>query len=109
MPSPNHPQSRRSCQQSAQERALALSRIVPLWPHEIADLSISGRHRLCRLLATALRRERQCGVAGHWTYDVSRHAALAAALRTETAALRQLTQNTKMPATAAGMVTFQAQ
>lgn len=64
-------------------RRAALARLLPLWPHEVADATIEGQQRICRLLAAALRRERQRGVAGHWCYDVSRHAALARAMRPE--------------------------
>lgn len=83
-------------------RARNLVRLLPLWPHEIADRSLSGQERICRLLSSALRRERQRGVAGHWTYDVARHAALARALRPELSRLARLREQTRMPARAAG-------
>ncbi len=86
-----------SCHRNAE-----LGRLVPLWPSEIGDLSIVGRRRMCRLLMSALRRERQRGIAGHWTYDVSRHAALARMLRSETEALRRLAPNTPKPVIATG-------
>lgn len=53
-----------------------LARLLPLWPRELADLSISGRRDLIKVLERALRGERKRGRAGHWTYDVARHAAL---------------------------------
>jgi hypothetical protein len=57
---------------------------------------------MCSLLMSALRRERQRGIAGHWTYDVSRHAALSKMLRRETDDLRRLMPHAKMPAANAG-------
>jgi hypothetical protein len=54
----------------------ALARLLPMWPHELADSSMPGRRRRIALLARALRQERQRGLAGHWTYDLARHAAL---------------------------------
>jgi hypothetical protein len=84
-------------------RRLALGRMLPLWPAEIADTSLAGQERICRLLASALRRERQRGVGGHWTYDVARHAALARALRPELRRLARLRPKMKMPAGKAGI------
>lgn len=86
-------------------RIRALGRVLPLWPHEIADPTLAGQERICRMLSSALRRERQRGVAGHWTYDIGRHAALARALRPELrrlALMRRVAQ-TSMPAGGAGM------
>ncbi len=83
-------------------RSQALGRILPLWPHEIADQSHAGQERICRLLASALRRERQRGVAGHWAYDVGRHAALVRALAPELRRLARFGPKTIMPATGAG-------
>lgn len=60
-----------------------LSGLLPLWPSELADRSLAGQQRICRLLDAALRRERQRGIGGHWAYDVARHAALARARRVE--------------------------
>ena len=57
-------------------RRSELARFLPLWPAERADLSPAGRDRIIRLLAKALRHERRRGVAGHWAYDLARHAAL---------------------------------
>jgi hypothetical protein len=41
-------------------------------------------------LARGLRSERRLGRAGHWTYDVNRHIALAQAFRAERLALERL-------------------
>lgn len=62
--------------QDDQRRRSELARFLPLWPAERADLSLSGRDRIIRLLAKALRHERCRGVVGHWAYDLARHAAL---------------------------------
>jgi hypothetical protein len=71
-------------------RETQLQKLLPLWPHEIADRSLSGVTRIVTLLARALRSERQRGRAGHWTYDINRHLALVGALREERAALKKL-------------------
>ncbi len=62
--------------QDDHRRRSELARFLPLWPAERADLSLSGRDRIIRLLAKALRHERCRGAAGHWAYDLARHAAL---------------------------------
>lgn len=72
---------------SERERARELQRLIALWPSEISDTSTDGRARLIAKLHRALRAERQRGLAGHWTYDLARHAALLAAWRRERAAL----------------------
>lgn len=81
------PPSDFDAQESARERAAELARLVPLWPTEIADTSPAGRTRLVATLYRALKAERRRGAAGHWSYDLARHAALLAAWRRERAAL----------------------
>lgn len=71
-------------------RNTLLQRLLPLWPHEIADGSAANRQRIVRLLAKALREERRRGISGHWAYDLSRHAALARLYRQECDALSAL-------------------
>ncbi len=88
---------------SESSRAQTLGRILPLWPHEVVDLSLAGQVRICRLLGSALRRERQRGIAGHWAYDIGRHAALARAHGPELRRLAALRAKMKMPAVEAGM------
>ncbi|MEW5963394.1 MAG: hypothetical protein AB1749_07500 [Pseudomonadota bacterium] len=65
-------------------RDAALASVLPVWPHEIADTSRAGRLALLARLRLALREERRRGRAGHWSYDLARHAALLAAYRAET-------------------------
>ncbi len=62
-----------------------LMRLLPLWPHEVSDRSPAGRRRLLAVLRRALRAERRRGLAGHWSYDLSRHAQLLAIYRLECA------------------------
>jgi hypothetical protein len=71
-------------------RDVDLPRLVALWPTEIADTSEFGRLRLLARLRTALRGERQRGIAGHWSYDLARHHQLLAAYRAEAEALLQM-------------------
>ena len=69
-------------------RVRDLQRLLPMWPTEIADESAEARRRLMTKLRRALREERRRGLAGHWAYDLARHAALFRAYQTELAAER---------------------
>ena len=64
-----------------------LTRLLPLWPHELADTSLTGRQRLVMVLERALRAERRRGQDGHWAYDLARHASLCRIWKCERAAL----------------------
>ena len=69
------------------ERARDLPQLLPLWPHEMRDAEREPITRACsRDMRRALRAERQRGLAGHWTYDLARHAQLLRAYRAEVAA-----------------------
>lgn len=70
------------------DHRLALSRLLPLWPHELEDASVPARRHIVARLRNALRAERRRGVAGHWTYDLARHVELLRLYRAELAALR---------------------
>lgn len=85
------------------DRIAVLSQLVPLWPHEIADRSVAGQERICRLLRHALRQERQRGIGGHWTYDLTRHAALSRTLVRELRKLEHMYAAAKKAAGRAGM------
>jgi hypothetical protein len=67
----------------AYDRRTELARVLPLWPHELDDESIGGRCRILAKLRRALRTERRRGIAGHWTYDLARHAELLRVYRIE--------------------------
>jgi hypothetical protein len=67
----------------AYDRRTELARILPLWPHELDDESIGARRRILAKLRRALRAERRRGIAGHWTYDLARHAELLRVYRIE--------------------------
>jgi hypothetical protein len=67
------------------QRARDLPKLLPLWPHEIEVSSVSEHARLLARMRRALRVERQRGIAGHWAYDLARHAQLLRAYRAETA------------------------
>ena len=71
-----------------------LPRILPLWPAELADPSADAQRRLIVKLRRALREERRRGLAGHWAYDLARHAALH---RAELAAERTNRMRTSRP------------
>ena len=72
------------------DRRTELARILPLWPHELEDQTLQGRRRVLAKLMSALRAERRRGVAGHWTYDLARHAELLRVYRLELAAGRHM-------------------
>jgi hypothetical protein len=65
------------------DRQRHLPRILPVGPNELADESDAGRRRILARLTKALRGERSRGRAGHWTYDLNRHIALAQAFNAE--------------------------
>lgn len=67
------------------ERARCLPRILPVMPGECSGPEPETTQRIIRRLADALRRERRLGRAGHWTYDLNRHIALAQAWKAESA------------------------
>ncbi len=69
------------------DRRTAVARVLALWPHEIEDESPAGRERMVAKLRSALRAERQRGLAGHWTYDLARHAELLRVYKQELQAL----------------------
>lgn len=73
-------------QAPAYDRRTELPRVLPLWPHELDDLTPQGRAHVLSKLRCALRAERRRGVAGHWTYDLARHAELLRVYRLELAA-----------------------
>ena len=77
----------RPAPQQRLDRRAALGRLLPLWPHELADESPQGRLRVIARLRKALRAERRRGLAGHWTYDLARHIELVRLYRAEAAAL----------------------
>lgn len=63
------------------DRALYLPRVLPGFQE--GDLAPEARRRTLARLARALRMERQRGRAGHWSYDLNRHIALAQAYESE--------------------------
>jgi hypothetical protein len=85
-------------------RARDLPRLIGLWPWEIQDQTLAGHERLLKLLRRALRLERQRGLAGHWTYDLARHASLLNAYRCELANFREARARDRRPAIGGGLV-----
>ena len=69
------------------DRRMELPRLIALWPSEVEAISVEAQARLVALLRHALRRERQRGLAGSWTYDITRHARLLRAYTCELSAL----------------------
>ncbi|KWT64964.1 hypothetical protein APY04_3052 [Hyphomicrobium sulfonivorans] len=59
--------------------------MLSLWPHEVETPDCATHARLLARMRRALRLERQRGLAGHWAYDLNRHAMLLRAYRIEVA------------------------
>lgn len=74
---------------SGYDRQCALSRVLALWPRELADVSAEGRLFICKQLRRAIRAERRRGIGGHQTYSVWRHAELLRIYRSELRELRE--------------------
>ncbi len=72
------------------DRSRDLPPLLALWPWELEEASLDGQQRLVARLRRALRLERQRAIAGHWTYDLARHARLLAAYRSEVASLKAM-------------------
>ena len=71
------------------DRSRTLPGVLPLMAGQCDGPEPDTTKRIVRRLADALRRERRLGRAGHWTYDLNRHIALAQAFKAESDALRQ--------------------
>ena len=74
-----------SDQASLYERQRDLPRLLRLWPEEVRRLDAGDLDWLVTKLAKMLRTERQLGLAPHWSYQLTRHAALLRAWRAEKA------------------------
>jgi hypothetical protein len=68
------------------QRTRDLPKLLPLWEWELVTPTAADHARLLARLRRALRTERQRGLSGNWTYDLSRHAQLLRAYRAEVAA-----------------------
>ena len=78
----------RSVSPTAYDRLRDLPRLLCLWPEEVLRLGTGDQAWLVAKLRDILRAERQRGLVRHWSYDLSRHAALLRAYRAEDAVLR---------------------
>ena len=65
------------------DRYRHLPRVLPIGADELHDPSPEARRKTLARLARSLRAERMRGRAGHWTYDLNRHIALAQAYAAE--------------------------
>jgi hypothetical protein len=71
------------------DRYRHLPRILPVETGELHDSSPEARRKTLARLARSLRAERMRGRAGHWTYDLNRHIALAQAYEAERRLLKR--------------------
>ena len=70
------------------DRFRDLPRLLRLWPEDVRRLREADQCWLVDRLAQMLRGERQRGINRHWSYDLTRHAALLRAWRAEKEALK---------------------
>jgi hypothetical protein len=75
---------------AAYVRLRDLPKLIPLWPHELADHSPEGCRQVLAKLRSALRAERRRALSGHWSYDLNRHLGLLSAYKGELAGLRRI-------------------
>ncbi|MGD9783874.1 MAG: hypothetical protein AB7E80_09945 [Hyphomicrobiaceae bacterium] len=81
--------------------------LLPLFAEVTEATNVVAQARLVGRLQRSLRAERRLGLAGHWTYDLARHAALLRAYRAERATLaRQTFGGCEVLAPPAGRVTW---
>jgi hypothetical protein len=73
----------RNSQGVSYNRLRDLPRLLRLWPGDVIALGDADRAGLVERLRQMLRNERKQGLARHWSYDLSRHAALLRAYRAE--------------------------
>jgi hypothetical protein len=74
------------------DRTRDLPRLLPLWPDETTINTRAAQTALVARLRRALRAERQRGIAGHWTYNLARHADLLRAYRAELAGVQEVSE-----------------
>lgn len=67
-----------------------LPKLIGLWPTDTVTSNGLADARLVQQIATALRRERQRGRAGHFAYDLARHHQLLIAYQAELALLKDI-------------------
>jgi hypothetical protein len=73
------------------DRNRHLPRVLPANSEVFAEDTAAGRRKVLARIARALRAERNRGRAGHWTYDLNRHIALAQAYAAERRRLGETT------------------
>jgi len=90
-PTPKHLLTTPRPASTGYDRVRDLPRLLLIWPDQLADRSAAGSAKIVDQIKSMLRRERQRGRAGDWTYDLARHRHLLIAYRAESAALRRWT------------------
>ena len=84
------------------DRVKDLPRLLRMWPSDVLKLGEEDRGPLVERLRLMLRDERRRGLNRHWSYNLTRHAALLRAYRAESSALsRQRPANTGLAKTRA--------
>ncbi len=83
---------------AAYRRDRMLPRLLPLAVGRLPLREPARTGAILIRLARGLRAERRLGRAGHWTYDVNRHIALAQAFRAERLALERMVRGASQAA-----------
>ncbi|MHB2169721.1 DUF6477 family protein [Alsobacter sp. R-9] len=74
----------------AYRREATLMRVLPRATLDLPEAEPRRTALILLRIARALRAERRLGRAGHWTYDIARHVALAQAFAAERRTLERL-------------------
>ncbi len=91
LPDPRtHHSAKSQARRSEWVRERMLLRLLPISADDLVDTGPAGRRAVVRRLLSALRGERARGRAGHWSYSLDRHVALARALAEERQALAEV-------------------
>lgn len=77
------------------QRSRDLIAYLPLWPADLNDVSASGTKSIIDKIIKALHQERRRARARHWSYSLSRHIALAKAIKAERLHLKFLAKKQK--------------
>lgn len=65
------------------DRQKDLPRLIPLWPEELTDHTKVGTKKIIEKIYIALQVERRKAKTSHWSYNLTKHIGLLAALKAE--------------------------
>ncbi len=71
------------------DRQKDLPRLIPLWPEELKDQTEIGTKKIIEKIYIALQVERRKAKTSHWSYNLTKHIGLLAALKAEQKNMRK--------------------